>query len=75
MESLETLRHEAATRALAEAAERWPALHVDRQRLALLLAVLERRAGLPFGERDVFVMQTPSGGGYGPAGGRTGGRG
>ena len=27
----------------------------DRQRLALLLAVLERRAGLPFGERDVFV--------------------
>jgi DNA repair protein RadA/Sms len=27
----------------------------DRQRLSLLLAVLERRAGLPFGERDVFV--------------------
>ncbi len=27
----------------------------DRQRLALLLAVLERRAGLAFGERDVFV--------------------
>jgi DNA repair protein RadA/Sms len=28
---------------------------VDRQRLTLLLAVLERRAGLPFGQLDVFV--------------------
>lgn len=28
---------------------------VDRQRLALLLAVLEKRAGLPFGQLDVFV--------------------
>ncbi|MHB1170788.1 MAG: DNA repair protein RadA family protein, partial [Longimicrobiales bacterium] len=27
----------------------------DRQRLALLLAVLEKRAGLPFGQLDVFV--------------------
>jgi len=27
----------------------------DRQRLALLLAVLERRAGVPFGETDVFL--------------------
>ncbi|HSL69581.1 MAG TPA: magnesium chelatase domain-containing protein, partial [Longimicrobiales bacterium] len=27
----------------------------DRQRLALLLAVLERRAGLPFGQLDVFL--------------------
>jgi DNA repair protein RadA/Sms len=27
----------------------------DRQRLALLLAVLEKRAGIPFGEVDVFV--------------------
>jgi DNA repair protein RadA/Sms len=27
----------------------------DRQRLALLLAVLERRAGIPFGELDVFL--------------------
>lgn len=27
----------------------------DRQRLALLLAVLEKRVGLPFGERDVFL--------------------
>jgi DNA repair protein RadA/Sms len=28
---------------------------VDRQRLALLLAVLEKRAGVPFGEQDVFA--------------------
>jgi DNA repair protein RadA/Sms len=28
---------------------------VDRQRLALLIAVLEKRAGVPFGELDVFV--------------------
>jgi DNA repair protein RadA/Sms len=28
---------------------------IDRQRLALLLAVLEKRAGLPFGQLDVFV--------------------
>lgn len=28
---------------------------IDRQRLALLLAVLEKRAGVPFGELDVFV--------------------
>jgi DNA repair protein RadA/Sms len=28
---------------------------IDRQRLALLLAVLERRAGTPFAEQDVFV--------------------
>ncbi len=27
----------------------------DRQRLALLLAVLERRAGIPFGQLDVFL--------------------
>jgi DNA repair protein RadA/Sms len=27
----------------------------DRQRLTLLLAVLEKRAGLPFGELDAFV--------------------
>lgn len=27
----------------------------DRQRLALLLAVLEKRAGIPFGQLDVFV--------------------
>jgi DNA repair protein RadA/Sms len=27
----------------------------DRQRLALILAVLEKRAGLPFGTLDVFV--------------------
>ncbi|HYE89869.1 MAG TPA: magnesium chelatase domain-containing protein, partial [Terriglobales bacterium] len=27
----------------------------DRQRLALLLAVLEKRSGLSFGDRDVFV--------------------
>jgi DNA repair protein RadA/Sms len=27
----------------------------DRQRLALLLAVLEQRAGMPFGELDVFL--------------------
>ncbi len=27
----------------------------DRQRLALLLAVLEKRAGLPFGNHDVFL--------------------
>ncbi len=27
----------------------------DRQRLALLLAVLEQRAGLPFGQLDVFI--------------------
>lgn len=27
----------------------------DRQRLALLLAVLEQRAGIPFGELDVFL--------------------
>ena len=27
----------------------------DRQRLALLLAVLEKRAGIPFGELDVFL--------------------
>src|SRR5690606_1458236 len=27
----------------------------DRQRLALLLAVLERRAGMPFAELDVFL--------------------
>jgi DNA repair protein RadA/Sms len=28
---------------------------LDRQRLALLLAVLEKRAGVPFGELDVFA--------------------
>ena len=28
---------------------------IDRQRLALLIAVLEKRAGVPFGELDVFV--------------------
>jgi DNA repair protein RadA/Sms len=27
----------------------------DRQRLALLLAVLEQRAGIPFGQLDVFL--------------------
>ena len=27
----------------------------DRQRLSLLLAVLEKRSGIPFGDRDVFV--------------------
>jgi DNA repair protein RadA/Sms len=27
----------------------------DRQRLALLLAVLEKRAGLAFGDQDVFL--------------------
>src|SRR3989449_11426495 len=31
---------------------------LDHRRLAVLLAVLERRAGLPFGERDVFVNVT-----------------
>src|SRR5437870_6034918 len=30
----------------------------DQRRLPLLLAVLERRGGLPFGERDVFVNVT-----------------
>ncbi len=40
MESLETLRQQAATRALAEAAERWPALRVDRPRFEAHLATL-----------------------------------
>ncbi len=31
---------------------------LDHRRLAVLLAVLERRGGLPFGERDVFVNVT-----------------
>jgi DNA repair protein RadA/Sms len=31
---------------------------VDHRRLAVLLAVLERRAGLPFGDLDVFVNVT-----------------
>ena len=31
---------------------------LDHRRLALLLAVLERRAGLPFGSLDVFVNVT-----------------
>src|SRR6266571_3294452 len=31
---------------------------LDQRRLAVLLAVLERRGGLPFGERDVFVNVT-----------------
>jgi DNA repair protein RadA/Sms len=32
----------------------------DRQRLALLLAVLEKRAGLAFGEQDVFLNAEPA---------------
>jgi DNA repair protein RadA/Sms len=42
------------TRASYGAAQR-VANGFDRQRLALLLAVLERRAGIPFGELDVFL--------------------
>jgi DNA repair protein RadA/Sms len=42
------------TKASYGAAQR-VATGIDRQRLALLLAVLEKRAGLPFGQLDVFV--------------------
>src|SRR3989442_10104181 len=40
---------------------------LDHRRLALLLAVLERRGGLPFGSLDVFVNVTRGG----PAAGAT----